>query len=90
METLPLVLKTRVHKRLLSMSFPFATWVAAEAIDIRGILHRFTLRTAILARLCLATARRMRAFFGFFKSHEFLPDSEYALRNDVRFLKIEI
>jgi hypothetical protein len=72
------------------MSFPFAAGMAAAAIDIRGILHRFTLRTAILARLRRAAARRMCAFFSFFKSHEFLPDSEYALGNDARFPKIEI
>jgi hypothetical protein len=72
------------------MSFPHAAGMAAAAINIRGILHRLTLRTAIFARLRRAAAWRMGAFFGFFKSHESLPDSEVALRNDVRFLKIEI
>jgi hypothetical protein len=56
--------------------FAFAARMPASAIDVRRVLHGFTLRAAILSGLYSATAWRVLAFFHIFRRHRFLPNKE--------------
>jgi hypothetical protein len=56
--------------------FAFAARMPTSAIDVRRVLHGFTLRAAILSGLYSATAWRVLAFVHIFHRHRFLSNKE--------------
>jgi hypothetical protein len=49
-------------RQVLLFGSAFAGWMSACAVDVWGLFHRFTLRTAILSRSYDTGTDRVRAF----------------------------